>query len=107
AAGARLSVLDRFLAKTVLIHLFTLTAGALLPPLLALYGLAEERVWQVAAVLFALPMLAVIVTYPHRRRQVVGKGPPPLVYAIFVVLSGVVTGAMLIYVAAGFPNGAA
>jgi hypothetical protein len=104
AVGARLSILDRFLAKTVMLHIFVLTAGAILPPLLALYGIPEKWIWQGSAVLFALPMLALQVTYPHRRRTVVGKSPPLTIYAVFVVLGAAVTLAMLGYVLGGLPD---
>src|SRR6202034_4035072 len=86
AAGARLSLLDRYLAKTVMTHIFVLTAAALLPALFALYGIQEESIWRGAGVLFALPMLALQVTYPYRRRKVVGDGPPLAILAVFVVL---------------------
>ena len=46
AAGARLSLLDRYLAKTVMTHIFVLTAAALLPALLALYDIPENWIWQ-------------------------------------------------------------
>jgi len=107
AAGARLSLLDRYLAKTVLIHLFVLTAAALLPPLLALYDISERRIWRDSAVLFALPMLSHLLTYPHRRRKVVGKAPPPAVFAVFVIFGSAVIVAMLVYVLGGFQYGAA
>jgi hypothetical protein len=102
AAGARSSVLDRYLAKTVLIHLFLLTAGALLPPLLALFDIADAALWKISAVLFGLPMLAHLLTFPHRRRKAVGKGPPPLVLAIYIGLGSAVIVAMLVYVLCGF-----
>lgn len=107
ATGARLSILDRFLAKTVMLHIFVMTGGALLPPLLALFDIPENCVWQTAVVLFTLPMLALQVTYPYRRRKVVGKAPPPAIYAVFVVLGAVVTLAMLVWVLAGLPHGPA
>src|SRR5579863_5817736 len=107
AVGAGLSLLDRFLAKTVMLHIFALTAGALLPPLLALYDVPEKWIWPVSAMLFALPMLALQVTYPHRRLKVVGQGPPPAIYAVFVVLGAAVTLAMLGYLLAGLPYSAA
>lgn len=53
--------------------------------------------------LFALPMMSLQVTYPHRRRQVVGEGPPPAIFAVFVVLGSAVTLAMLGYVLVGLP----
>src|SRR5580658_10430371 len=107
AAGARVSLLDRFLAKTVMTHIFVLTAGALLPALLALYDIQEKWIWQGSAVLFALPMLSLQVTYPHRRRKVAGKGPPPAIFAVLVVLGAAVTLAMLGYVLDGLQYSAA
>jgi hypothetical protein len=107
ATGAGLSQLDRYLAKTVMTHVFVLTAAALLPPLFALYDIAETWIWRDAAVLFAQPILAIQVTYPYRRRKAVGEAPPPSVYAVFVVLGAAVTLAMLGYILAGFQNSAA
>jgi hypothetical protein len=107
AAGARLSLLDRFLAKTVMTHIFVLTAGALLPALLVLYDIPEKWIWRGSAVLFALPMLSLQLTYPHRRRKVAGKGPPPAILALLVVTGAVVTLAMLGYVSAGLQYSAA
>jgi hypothetical protein len=106
-AGARLSLLDRYLAKTVMTHIFVLTAGALLPALLALYDVQETWIWRGSAVLFALPMLSLQVTYPRRRRKAVGEGPPPAIFAVFVVLGATVTLAMLGYVLTGLQYSAA
>jgi hypothetical protein len=101
AAGARVSVLDRYLAKTVMTYIFVLTAGALLPVLFALYGMPEKWIWRGSGVLFALPMLSLQATYPLRRRKVVGKGPPPAIFAVFVVFGSAVTAAMLGYILVG------
>jgi hypothetical protein len=107
AAGARLSLLDRYLARTVMTYIFVLTAAALLPALLALYDVQEKWIWRDSAVLFGLPMLSLQVTYPRRRRKVVGKGPPPAIFTVFVVLGSAVTLAMLGYVLADLPYSAA
>jgi hypothetical protein len=107
AAGARLSTLDRYLAKTVMTYIFVLTAAALLPALFALYDIEERWIWQGSSVIFGLPMLSLQVTYPHRRRKAVGKGPPPAVFAVFVVFGSAVTLAMLGYVLEGLPYSAA
>src|SRR5580658_4859805 len=101
AAGARLSLLDRYLAKTVMTHIFVLTAGALLPALFALYDIREKWIWRDSGVLFGLPMLSLQVTYPRRRRKVVGNGPPPAIFAVFVVFGSAVTLSMLGYVLLG------
>jgi hypothetical protein len=107
AVGAKLSLLDRYLAKTVMTHMFVLMAGALLPALLALYDVQETWIWRASSVLFALPMLFLQITYPSRRRKMIGEGPPPAILAIFVVLGAVVTLAMLGYVLAGLQHSAA
>jgi lysylphosphatidylglycerol synthetase-like protein (DUF2156 family) len=107
AAGARLSLLDRFIAKTVMTYIFVLTAAALLPALLGLYDVQEEWIWRGSSVLFALPMLSLQVTYPLRRRRVVREGPPPAIFAVFVVFGSAVTVAMLGYVLAGLKYSAA
>jgi len=101
AAGARLSLLDRYLAKTAMTYIFVLTAGALLPALFALFDVQDEWIWRGSGMLFGLPMLSLQVTYPSRRRKVVGEGPPPAIFAVFVVLGSAVTLAMLGYVLAG------
>jgi len=107
AAGARLSLLDRYLAKTVMTYIFVLTAGALLPALLSLYDMQEAWIWRVSGVLFALPMLSLQMTYPRRRRTVVGEVPPPAIFAVFVVLGSAVTLGMLGYILAGLQYSAA
>src|SRR5580658_10247633 len=107
AAGARVSLLDRYLARTVMSYIFVLTAGALLPALFALYDIQEKWIWRDSAVVFGLPMLSLQVTYPLRRRKVVGTGPPPAILAVFVVLGSAVTLAMLGYVLEGHQYSAA
>ncbi|MGA2549788.1 MAG: hypothetical protein ABSF50_06530 [Burkholderiaceae bacterium] len=107
AAGAKLSLLDRYLAKTVMTYIFVLTAGALLPVLFGLYDIPETWIWRGSVVLFALPMLFLQITYPRRRRKVVGEGPPPAIFAVFVVLGSMVTLAMIGYVLGGFQFSAA
>ena len=107
AAGARVSLLDRFLAKTVMTYIFVLTAAALLPALFALYDIQEKWIWRGSGVLFALPMLSLQVTYPRRRRKVVGKGPPPAIFAVFVVFGSAVTLALLGYILVGLQYSAA
>ena len=94
-------MLDRYIARTVMTYIFVLTAGALLPLLLALYDVPEKWIWRSSGVLFALPMFALQVTYPRRRRKVVGDGPPPAIFAVFVVLGSAVTLAMLGYILIG------
>jgi len=107
AAGATASALDRYIAKTVMTYMFVLTAGALLPALLALYGTPEIWIWRGASALFGLPMFCLQATYPMRRRKAVGKAPPPAILAVFVVLGSAATLTMLVWMAASLPHSAA
>ncbi len=107
AAGAKLSLLDRFLAKTVMTHVFVLTGAALLPALFALCEVPEMWFWRASGVLFALPMLYLQVTYPSRRRKLIGEGPPLPIFAVFVVFGATVTLLMLCYLLTGIRYAAA
>jgi hypothetical protein len=107
AAGAKLSLLDRFIVRNVMTYTFVLTGAALLPVLFALYDVEEQWIWRISAVLFALPMLALQTTYPIRRRKAVGTAPPPTIYAVFVVFGSAVTLAMLVCVLVGVRYSAA
>jgi len=84
SAGSALSALDRFLTRTVVSHLSVIAAGALLPPILTLYGLPELLVWKIAAVVFGLPLLAMLFSYGHRRHAATGKPAPPMIMVVFV-----------------------
>ena len=102
AAGARLSLLDRFIVRAILIQLFILTGGALLPPILGLWNVSEAWLWRAAALCFAIPMLVLLLTYSHRRWKAVGTGPPPIGFAVFIVVGSAAIAAMLIYIIGGF-----
>ena len=107
AAGAKLSLLDRFIVRNVLTYTFLLTGAALLPALFALYGLEETWIWRISGLLFAIPLLCLQTTYPARRLRVVGQRPPFPIFAVFVVLSSAVTFGMLVYVLVGVQYAAA
>jgi hypothetical protein len=107
AAGATVSLLDRYIARTVMTYTFVLAAAALLPALLALFDVQEIWIWRISGVLFALPMLALQATYPMRRRKAVGTLPPPAILAVFVVFGSAVTLSMLVYVLVAVEHSAA
>ncbi len=106
-AGAPLSALDRLLAKMVLVHLMVLTGGALLPSMLGLFDMPEASIWPVAAVIFAVPKLLLLLSYPYRRRKAVGERPSIIFYVVFVGFGSLVVVAMLIYILGGFKYAAA
>lgn len=107
ATGAKLSLLDRFIVRNILMYVFVLSAAALLPMLLDSFYIHTWMVWQVSGLLFAIPMLSLQVTYPLRGRRVVGSTPPLAIYAVFVVLGSLVTLAMLVWLMLDPERGAA
>jgi hypothetical protein len=101
AAGAKLSALDRFLARTVVGHFFWVAAGALFPPVLALYDLPDSLVWKVSALLFGVPMLALMLSYHHRRVVATGQKTPIIILLVFVAVSSAALAAMMAMVFIG------
>ena len=104
SAGAALSPLDRFFARTVVGHFFWLAAGAIFPPLLALYDLPEPTVWKASALLFGLPMLAILLSFPHRRRAATGLPVPRRILIGMVIAGALAVAAMVALILAGFPH---
>lgn len=103
SVGVQLSHLDRLLAKTVVTHLFLVTWGALLPPVFGLYNMPEIWIWKISALLFALPMLIHLLTYPYRRRRAADIKQSRIIYAVFVVFGCASLVGMLVYVLGSFP----
>jgi hypothetical protein len=64
---------------------FIVAGGSMLPPLLALFGLAEGVVWRVSSVVAAVPILLFVATVPRRRRAAVG-GPAPFFVRLLLAL---------------------
>lgn len=104
AAGGTLNAIDRFIARTVVGHLFLVMGGALLPPALALYGLPEAWVWKTSALIFGLPMLAMLVTYQRRRIARTGKAAPLAIEVVMMGIGSVSIAAMIGYVFANLAH---
>jgi hypothetical protein len=100
ATGARLSLLDRFLGKTVMTHIFVLTAGALLPALFCALRHSGKVDLARLRCAFRTPDAVSSGHLSAPARKLVGNGPPPAVFAVFVVFGAAVTLAMLGYVLA-------
>lgn len=107
SAGSALSVLDRFLTRTVVSHLTIVAAGSLLPPILALYGFPEPLIWKISALLFGLPLLAMLLTYSRRRRVATGSPVPPIIKVVFVGLGALSLLAMILAIFVGLAPPAA
>lgn len=94
-AGGSLTALDRFLARTVVAHCVWFALGALTPPLLALFDLPKSVVWKTSALVFGLPMLALLLSFQHRRIKATGHGAPPFILVVMVGLGSLSLVAMI------------
>ena len=77
-------------------------AFCMLPPLLALCGLAETTVWRVSSAIIAAVLICFGATYPMRRAAITGGSLPSTRWMPIVSVSMLVVVA-LVSNAAGFP----
>jgi hypothetical protein len=74
--GRKLRPFDVLFAHVYMEFGLLISAGALLPPLLAFWHLAPTTVWRLSGALIGVPLLAMAVTYPARRRRATGDPTP-------------------------------
>jgi hypothetical protein len=82
AMGGTLTRYESYFVLSFLLAGFIVTAGALLPSLLALYGLAPTTVWRLSSIIMAIPVLVFVVTLPRRRRAASHHRVPPYVWIL-------------------------
>jgi cation transport ATPase len=74
--GHKLSRFDVLLARVYMEFGLMISAGALLPPLLVMWGLPSPIIWRVSSGLAAIPLVAYALTYPSRRKAASGEATP-------------------------------
>jgi len=74
--GGKLTPYDVYFVLSFMQSGFLVATGALLPPLIALYGLAPENVWRLASAIIAVPYLFFVASVPGRRRRATGTSVP-------------------------------
>src|SRR5690349_24193392 len=77
--GGRMTRYDAFFTLSFVQAGFIVAMGALLPPLLALYGLTDGIVWRASSAVDAALILAFVAAFPVRRRRATGSGAPAYV----------------------------
>jgi len=95
SAGASLSPFDRFLARTHRRALFLAVCRRDFSPAISLYDLPEPLIWKAAALLFGLPMPALLLTFQRRRIRATGKAAPLRIVIVFIGISSLSLLAML------------
>jgi hypothetical protein len=98
AAGGALNAIDHFIAKTIVGHLFLVMGGALVPPMLARFGLPGAWVWKTSALAYGLPMLAILLSYQRRRIAKTGQAAPRAIVVVMMGIGSASIAAMIGYV---------
>jgi hypothetical protein len=83
--GGEMSRLDILITRIFIQLGFIVAAGALLPPLFALFSWSPTTIWRVASLAAAVPSFLFAVTYPARRHAASGA-PTPFVIWIDVLI---------------------
>jgi len=104
--GGGLTRYDAYFTLSFIQAGFIVTAGALLPPLLAFYGWTPLVVWRVAAGAIAVPIIWFVASVPGRRRAATG-GPTPAFVRALLLLQLIVALALLLSASGSFPGRAA
>lgn len=66
-----------------------------MPSTLALFDLSEPLVWKLSALLFGLPMLALLLTFQRRRIAATGHSAPPSILIVMIGLGSLSLVAMM------------
>ena len=82
--GGQMNKFDGFVARSWVQLGFMITFGALLPPLLGLFGVSTLMVWRISSGLMAIILGSWALTFP-RRRHVAKSTPLPTQVIIFCV----------------------
>ena len=84
--GGEMSRLDVLVTRIFIQLGFIVTAGALLPPLLALFPLPPGLIWRISSLAAAVPSFLFAVTYPSRRHAASGARTPPVIWIDVLIL---------------------
>jgi hypothetical protein len=74
--GGAISKYDSFFTLSFVQTGFIVTAGSMLPQLLALFEWSHAAVWRVSSTVMAIIVLSFIATFPVRRRAATGARAP-------------------------------
>ena len=77
--GGQLRAFDVLFARVYMEFAVLVNMGAMLPPLLMLWELPIGAVWRLSSGLLGVPLLAIALGYPARRRANTGEPTPRLI----------------------------
>ncbi len=90
--GAILSKFELFLMRLFLVSGLMATVASLIPPLLALFGMAPSLIWRVSSIAFALAIVWREISFIRRRPQSQPGLRQPSVYVLYGITLAVVLG---------------
>ncbi len=90
--GGVLSKFELLLMRVFLVSGLMATVASLIPPLLALLGMASSLVWRVSSLALALAIIVRTIYFFRRRSQVGPGSSPPSIYVLYAVTIAVVLG---------------
>jgi hypothetical protein len=85
--GGELSKLDILITRIFIQLGFLVAAGAMLPPLLALFSMPHPLIWRLCSLCSGVPFFLFAVTYPARRRVASGAGAPLAIWIDVILLA--------------------
>jgi hypothetical protein len=99
--GGKMTSYDSYFTLAFMQVGFIVTAGGLLPQLLAFFEMMHASVWRAASVIMAIPILLFVATTPGRRRAATNE-PVPFYVGLLLLLQ-CLAGACLLFNAVGWP----
>jgi hypothetical protein len=99
--GSRMTGYDSYFMLSFMQAGFIVTAGGLLPQLVAFYEMPPTQVWRVSSLIMAIPIFLFVATTPARRRAATKERVP--VYVGILLFLQFLAGAYLVLNAVGWP----
>jgi hypothetical protein len=99
--GGRMTGYDSYFTLSFMQAGFIVTAGGLLPQLLAFYEMSHISVWRAASLIMAVPIFLFVATVPGRRRAATKQAVP--FYVGFLLVLQFLAGAYLVLNGVGWP----
>jgi hypothetical protein len=99
--GGRMTGYDSYFTLSFMQAGFIVTAGGLLPQLLAFYEMSHTTVWRASSLIMAIPIFLFVARVPGRRRAATKEAVP--FYVGFLLLLQFSAGAYLVLNAVGWP----
>ena len=92
--GVAITKYDNFFTLSFIQTGFIVTAGSMLPQLLALFEQSHGTVWRVSSTIMAIIVLSFVGTFPVRRRAATGARAP-LYVNILLVFQGIIAASLI------------